>query len=138
MDLTLPAARRLLYALHEGRQLSDVVTLAALFPLYNLPALSSDPISCALLISACLREAHNSGSEPAWTIAATLLSPFQQLLARTPPMPVSVETNRPQENDWMKYAMLNILDSFIVRGEDASWAREWCMKSGYGFLRKIS
>ncbi|KAF8491917.1 hypothetical protein F5888DRAFT_1860954 [Russula emetica] len=56
MDLTLPAARQLLYTLHEGRQLSDAVLLAALFPLYNLPALSSDPISCALLTSACLRE----------------------------------------------------------------------------------
>ncbi|KAI0251952.1 hypothetical protein BJV78DRAFT_1282171 [Lactifluus subvellereus] len=138
MDLTLPAARRLLYAIHEERQLADVVTLAALFPLYNLPALSSDPISCALLISACLREVHNSGSGPAWTVAATLLSPFKQLLAQTPPMPVSVETSHPQENFWMKYAMLNIIDSFIVRGEDASWVREWCMKSGYGFSRKIS
>jgi hypothetical protein len=49
MDLTLPTARQLLYTLHEARQLSDVVLLAALFPLYNLPALSSDPISCALL-----------------------------------------------------------------------------------------
>jgi len=135
MDLTLPAARRLLYSLHEECQLSDVVTLAALFPMYNLPALSSDPISCALLISACLREVHNSGSEPAWTVATTLLSPFQQLLAQTPPMPVSVETNRFQENYWMKYAMLNIFDSFIVRGDDASWVREWCMKSGYRFSR---
>jgi hypothetical protein len=52
MDFMLPAARRLLYALHEERKLYDVVILAALSRLYNLPAFSSDPISFALLISA--------------------------------------------------------------------------------------
>ncbi|KAI0292933.1 hypothetical protein BC826DRAFT_1105323 [Russula brevipes] len=50
MDLTLTAARQLLYAFHEERQLSNVVALAALFPVYNLRALSSDPISCALFV----------------------------------------------------------------------------------------
>ena len=131
MDLTLPAARQLLYALHEGRQLSDVVLLAALFPMYNLPALSSDPISCALLTSACLREVNISGSEPAQAIAATLLSPFKQLLSQTPPMPVSVGGNRFLESRWMKDAMLSILDSLGVEGHEASWVRDWCRRSGY-------
>ena len=131
MDLTLPAARQLLYTLHEGRQLSDVVLLATLFPLYNLPALSSDPISCALLMSACLREVDISSSDPAQAVAATLLSPFKQLLSQTPSMPVPVGENRFLESRWMKDAMLSILDSLVVQGHEASWVRDWCYQSGY-------
>ncbi len=131
MDLTLPAARQLLYTLHEKRQLSDVVLLAALFPKYNIPALTSDPVSCALLTSACLREVNISGSEPARVIATTLLSPFEHLLSRTPPMPISVGGNRFLESLWMKDAMLSILASLIVQGHEASWARDWCRRSGF-------
>ncbi|KAI0305180.1 hypothetical protein B0F90DRAFT_1585421, partial [Multifurca ochricompacta] len=85
MDLTFTAARLLLYAIHKDYPLSDSVILASLFPLYNLPKLSSDPISFALFMSACVREAKVSGSQPAWTIATTLLSPFEELLSQTPP-----------------------------------------------------
>ena len=138
MDLTLPAARQLLYTLHEGRQLSDVVLLAALFPFYNLPDLTSDPISCALLVSACLREVNISGSDPARAIAATLLSPFKQLLSQTPPMPVPVGSNRFLESRWMKDVMLSILDSLVVQGHDASWVRDWCRRSGYHLADSIS
>ena len=137
MDLTLPAARQLLYTLHEGRQVSDVVHLAALFPLYNLPALSSDPISCALLTSACLREVNISGSEPAQVIAATLLSPFKQLLSQTPPMSLSVVGNRFLESRWMKDAMLSILDSLVVQGHEAGWVRDWCRRSGYNLPNSV-
>ncbi|KAH9958902.1 hypothetical protein BGW80DRAFT_1372378 [Lactifluus volemus] len=142
MDLTLPAARQLLYALHEEHKLSDVATLVALYPLYNLPALSSDPISSALLISACLREARASdpGSRYAWTMAATLLPHFEQLLTETPPIPIPIpiEKNRFQENCWMYHAMLSILESLTVLDQDTSRVTEWCEKSGYGLSSKIS
>jgi len=138
MDLTLPAARQLLYTLHEGRQLSDVVLLAALFPFYNLPEPTSDPISCALIVSACLREVNISGSDPARAIAATLLSLFKQLLSQTPPMPVPVGGNRFLESRWMKDAMLSILDSLVVQGHEASWVRDWCCRSGYYLTDSIS
>ncbi|KAI9458831.1 hypothetical protein BJY52DRAFT_1119281, partial [Lactarius psammicola] len=134
MDLTLTAARRLLYAFHEEGNLSDVVTVAALFPLYNLPALSSDPVSCALLISACLREANTSGSEPAGTVAAALLHPFEQLLSQTPPASVPYNSfweHRSEEIGWMKRATLSVLDSLDIGGQDASRIRDWCMKSGF-------
>jgi len=132
MDLTLPATRHLLYALYEERQFSNIVVLVALFPLYNLPALTSDPISCALLLSACLREANSSGSEPALTIAETFLSPFKQLLSQTPPMPIPVDANRFPERRWMKDAMLGILDSLVVQDHEAGWIRDWCYQSDYG------
>jgi len=131
MDLTLAAARHLLYALHEKRQLSNIVILAALFPLDNVPALSSDPISCALIVSACLREANSSSSEPAWTVAETFLSPLKQLLSQTPPMPVPVGANHFLESRWMKDAMLSILDSLVVRSHEAGWIRAWCYQSDY-------
>ncbi|KAI9511417.1 hypothetical protein F5148DRAFT_993907 [Russula earlei] len=131
MDLTITAARQLLYALHERRQLSNVAILAALFPLYNLPALSSDPTSCALLVSACLREANSSGSEPAWIVATTLLLPLKQLLSQTPPMRLLVEGTFFIENGWMKDAMLSILESLDVQGQEVGWVRDWCDKSSY-------
>jgi hypothetical protein len=138
MDLTLAAARHLLYALHEKRQLSNIVILATLFPHYDLPALSSDPISCALLVSACLREANSSGSEPAWTVGETFLSPLKQLLSQTSPMPVPVEANRFLESRWMKDAILSILDSLAVRSHETSWVRAWCYQSGYNLSGNIN
>jgi hypothetical protein len=137
MDLTLPGARQLLYTLHEGRQLSNVVLLAALFPLYNLPALSSDPISCALLLSACLREANTSGSDPARAVAETLLSSFKQLLSDTRPMPVPVGGSRFLESRWMRDAMLNIYDSLVIHRDDVSWVKDWCHRSGYDLLSNV-
>ena len=131
MDLTLTAARQLLYDFHELRQFSNMVILAALFPRYNLPALSSDPISCALFLSACLREANISGSEPAWTVAETFLPSFRKLLSQTLPMPVPVEDNRFLENRWMKDAMLSVLHSLVVRGDEARWVKDWCHQSQY-------
>lgn len=134
MDLTLTAARRLLYAFHEEGNLSAVVTVAALFPLYNLPALSSDPVSCALLVSACLREAHTSGSESARTVATALLHPFEQLLSQTPPASVPYSPfweHRSGEIEWMKRATLSVLDSLAIGGQDASRIRDWCMESGF-------
>jgi len=138
MDLTLAAARHLLYALHEKRQLSNIVILATLFPHYDLPALSSDPISCALLVSACLREANSSGSEPAWTVGEAFLSPLKQLLSQTPPMPVPVEANRFLESRWMKDAIRSILDSLVVRSHETSWVRAWCYQSGYNLSGNIN
>jgi hypothetical protein len=127
MDLTLAAARHLLYALHEKRQLSSIVILAALSPLHNIPALSSDPISCALIVSACLRDS----SEQGWTVAETFLSPLKQLLSQTPPMPVPVGENRFLESRWMKDAMLSILGSLAVRSHETGWIRAWCYQSDY-------
>jgi hypothetical protein len=134
MDLTPTAARRLLYAFHEEGTLSDVVTVAALFPLYNLPALSSDPVSCALFISACLREANNSSSEPARTVGAALLEPFEELLTQTPPASSPHNTfweHRPEEIEWMKRATLSVLNSLAIAGQGASRIRDWCIKSGF-------
>jgi hypothetical protein len=137
MDLTLVAARQLLYALHEGHQLSSIFILAALFPVYNIPALSSDPICCALVVAACLREANNSGSKWTWTIAEMFLPPFKQLLSQTSPMPVPIEANRFLETRWMKDAMLSILDSLVVGGHEAGWIRDWCYRSNYNLSSNI-
>ena len=134
MDLTPTAARRLLYAFHEEGTLSTVVSVAALFPLYNLPTVSSDPVSCALLISACLREANTTGSESARTVASALLHPFEQLLSLTPPASMPYDPfweHRSGEIEWMKRATLSVLDSLAVGGQDANKIRDWCMKSGF-------
>ena len=134
MDPTLTAARRLLYAFHEEGTLSDVVTVAALFPLYSLPALSSDPVSCALFISACLREGNNSSSEAARTVGTALLRPFEQLLTQTPPASIPHSTyweHRPEEIEWMKRATLSMLNSLALGNQDASTIRDWCIKSGF-------
>ena len=135
MDLTLTAARRLLYAFHEEGTLSDVVTVATLFPLYNLPTLSSDPVSCALFISACLREANTSGSESARTIAAALLHPFEQLLSLTPPASIPYSAyweHHSEEIKWMERATSSVLDSLAIGGQGQDTRiRDWCMKSGF-------
>ena len=137
MDLTLVAARQLLHALHEEHQLSSIFILAALFPAYNIPALSSDPVCCALVVSACLREANNSSSKPTWTIAEMFLPLFRRLLSQTSPMPVPVEANRFLETRWMKDAMLSILDTLVVGGHEAGWIRDWCYQSNYNLSSNI-
>ncbi|KAI0258029.1 hypothetical protein BC834DRAFT_963960 [Gloeopeniophorella convolvens] len=134
LDLTPAAARHLMYALHEQRPLSDVIALATLYRLYKLPPLSADPVSCALLISACLREATASGSEPASTIATALLPGFKDLLSRTELMPTpqsATENNSLKERLWMERAALNILEVLSSRGDDTKWIEDWCTRNGY-------
>lgn len=54
LPLTLRVARELLLSLSKG-SVEDVFAATALYPIYSLPPVSTDPLSCAILYRHCLR-----------------------------------------------------------------------------------
>jgi len=78
VQLNLPAARQLLHSLHAEHSLSDVMTAASLFPVYNLPSVSEDLVCCALVVDACMRD----GSVEALQVGDALLGSLQNLVGK--------------------------------------------------------
>lgn len=54
LPLTLPAARQLLHAYHTTSDLSKLLAVSNLYPVYGLPPAHEDLVSCSLITSACL------------------------------------------------------------------------------------
>ncbi|THH21231.1 hypothetical protein EW146_g315 [Bondarzewia mesenterica] len=151
LDLASPkAARRLLHSLHAEHPLSSSITLAALYRLYGLPALATDPVACALLTSACLRVAKpiptNSNTEidtkgterkSARTVANALVPALKDVLESTKPMPIKGQKGLGKDGEvtrervWMKWCLRKIEKALVGKGEDAEWVHKWRIRSGY-------
>ena len=137
MDLaTLPAARRLLHSLHVQHPLSDSITLSALYKVYNLPALSSDLVSCAMLTSACFK----NNSPEAVTVAKGLVPNLRKLLESTPPEQMALPAmenkalrarTEEKEKAWLAWTLAKIEKALQKQGEEFSWLREWRTASGH-------
>ncbi|KAJ2922693.1 hypothetical protein H1R20_g14397, partial [Candolleomyces eurysporus] len=100
LNLTLPAARHLLYSL-QTQPIDKLMTASALYGLYNLPAAAQDYVSCAIIVDACLR--HNSADSN--RIADALLPHLRQLQATTE---VNTEDTYHRENVWVQKAMESV------------------------------
>ncbi|EPQ58572.1 hypothetical protein GLOTRDRAFT_137249 [Gloeophyllum trabeum ATCC 11539] len=124
-SLSLPAApasqravHQFLHSLQQEHPVAKVVQAAALFGPYKLPPVTSDLVSCAMLTSACLRDARRHQLEmqkqsspsssadkenpelveqkgktktrppPSLVVALTLVPALQRLVTGAPPLPV--------------------------------------------------
>ncbi|THH31419.1 hypothetical protein EUX98_g2758 [Antrodiella citrinella] len=131
LDLaTLPAARRLLHSLHVEHPLADSITVSALYKIYNLPPISSDLVSCAMLASACFK--HNTPESVA--VANELVPSLRALLERTPPqgmtLPVKEDKaararTEAKEKAWLAWTLGKIEKALAKQGEDFAWLRQW-------------
>ena len=117
MDLASPATgRRLLHALHAHHPLSASVTLGALYGLYRLPPLASDPIACALLLSACLRATTASATPVPPPSSASSTSPDAPSdAAPTPPVAPAKSTAKPARV--VANALLPVLRDLLAKTE---------------------
>lgn len=118
MDLASPTiGRRLLHALHAHHPLSASVTLGALYGLYRLPSLASDPIACALLLTACLRATTASATPaPPPSSASSSTSPDAPSDAvTTPPVAPAKSTAKPARV--VANALLPVLRDLLAKTE---------------------
>jgi len=132
MSLTLPAARHLLHSLHVNHSLQDTITAAALYRVYNLPAVSEDLISCSILTSACLKH----GTRHSLRVANALVPSLQHMLSHTAPLPVStvsLERALDKPRAWLKWTLAKIETALANQSQkqDLDWLREWRKKSGH-------
>ena len=128
LDLSSPAAARLLlHSLHLERPLTDSITLAALYPSYRLPPLASDPVACAMLTIACLRD----GSHSARQVGDALLPALKDTLTRVQPWTEPQDKRKQsKERTWLQWALVKIERVLEKSGKEISWSRDWRTKSG--------
>ncbi|KAI0311218.1 hypothetical protein OF83DRAFT_1177799 [Amylostereum chailletii] len=131
-DLTSPqAARHLLHSLHDNLPLSSSMALAALYSLYKLPSLSSDPIACTLLLAKCLDE---SKSEESRQVADVLLTALKTTLQDAAPLPVpenAGERSLLRERIWFRKTFAKVETILRARGDETSWIEEFRTKCGF-------
>ena len=128
VPLSLPAGRQLLHSLHLQHPLSTTLTAAALYPVYNLPPVSEDLVSCALLTTACFHHAHvaKSGeglspkSQKAALKAAQEIAPQLEALLRAP---ATVESDK--QNKWVTWSLKKIDAALKGVGEKRKLFEEW-------------
>ncbi|KAI0927540.1 hypothetical protein AcV5_008052 [Taiwanofungus camphoratus] len=131
------AARRLLHSLHVEHPLQDSITLAALFRIYNLPPISSDLVSCAMLTSACFKH----GTRQSLAIAHEMVPHLKGLLEKVEPqtMQLSRESmerakNTEKEKTWLAWTLTKIEKALQKEGSDCSWLSQWRKDSGHAQL----
>ncbi|KAF5383060.1 hypothetical protein D9615_004823 [Tricholomella constricta] len=132
LPLSLPAARQLLHALHVKHPIDSVMTAAALYDVYQLPAVSEDLVSCSMLMSACFK--HNS--KDSLKVANALAPQLEELLKHEKPRmekvegPVTSPTQKPAV--WMKWALKKVDKAlFVQKGDRVDWLSVWREKSGH-------
>ncbi|KAJ7711569.1 hypothetical protein B0H16DRAFT_1628041 [Mycena metata] len=146
LPLTLPAARRLLHSLiAAGRPLADIVTATALYAPHALPPVHDDLPSCALLLSACLRELKTPGPteeggdavltekqrKETQDLVDALVLALQQRLAVAAPMPESKDVRDKTVRRWLKGVMLDVREFLRGKGQERAWLEAWMVRSRF-------
>ncbi|TFK46003.1 hypothetical protein OE88DRAFT_1739811 [Heliocybe sulcata] len=159
--LTSPTSNRAIYQfLHSFQQdhdVSKVVQASALFGPYKLPPATSDIVTCALLTSACLRDARKqqlqlqkekvarqTKAPHSLVVALNLIPALQRLVKQTEPLPIpttGMEKERNKERVWLKWALARIEHwlPHLTEGRSfhgvepipVEWLKEWRQKSGH-------
>lgn len=110
------------------------MTVAALFGVYKLPPISSDLISCAMFVAACLKH-HTAQS---LVIAREMLPQLKELLAKTSPNDMELPTSGPgwvkvdaKEKGWAARSLAYIEQALAKEEADHSWLSKWRQDSGH-------
>jgi len=132
---SIQAGRHLLHSLHVEHPIQETITLAALYKVYNLPAISSDLISCAMLTSACFKE----GSEQSLVVAKAMVPSLREMLEKTDAKEWAlVEKGQPErarlevkEKAWLAWTLAKIEKALSKQGEEFEWLRRWRESVGH-------
>lgn len=126
---SIVVARQLMHSLHLKHPLTSTVTLMALYPAYNLPPVSTDLVSSAMLATACL----NQGSKQSKVLADALVPSVKRLLQRAPPLPPSkpVRYSEDREPVWLARTLAKIEEALKKQGQDYQWLHQWRKRSGH-------
>lgn len=138
VPLTLPAAHQLLHSLHLHHPLSLTLTVAALYPVYHLPPVNKDLLSCTMVTAACFHHAHVHKMAPpptddstpatkrplvspknALKLAHDLVPQLEALLKDQPRLDVE------RQKKWMFWLLKRIETVFQVTGERKTLLEAW-------------
>ncbi|KAF9240406.1 hypothetical protein BU15DRAFT_17191, partial [Melanogaster broomeanus] len=129
-DLTsLPGARNLLHSFYQKGSVENAVAAAALFGVYKLPPVTSDPASCAMLYAACLR----SKNKNAGYLGKDLRFHLYTLLEKTEPFAKPKERliraqYSAKPDLWLLEALKDIKKMRKEQGRVVWWITEWVSK----------
>jgi len=126
---SIAVARQLMHSLHLKHPLASSVTLMALYPAYNLPPISTDLVSSAMLATACLSQE----SKQSKVLTEALLSSIKHMLRTTPPIPPSKPIRRSEDREqfWLARTLAKIEEALQKQGQDNQWLHEWRERSGH-------
>ncbi|KAH0835049.1 hypothetical protein J3R83DRAFT_10787 [Lanmaoa asiatica] len=123
---SFPAARTLLHSLYQNYPLENTITAVSLFGMNNLPPVTNDPASCAMLYAACLRSKNKHAS----LLGRDIRMALRKLLSDTTPY------SEPKENKlrarysvkpdlWLLEALRDIKKTKRDQGRGSWWITEW-------------
>jgi len=123
-----------LHSLHAEHPLEETITLAALFSVYNLPPISTDLVSCAMLTSACFKH----GTRESLTVAQEMVPHLKTMLQNVEPKKLaasrdSVERARVEEKEkvWLHWTLSKIEEALRKQGAEFDWLHQWRTDSGH-------
>jgi hypothetical protein len=127
--VSVAVARQLMHSLHLKHPLASSVTLMALYPAYNLPPVSTDLVSIAMLTTACLKEE----SKQSKVLADVLVPSIMRLLNQTPPIPPSkvIRYGEDREPAWLAGTLAKIEEALKKQGRGHKWLHAWRERSGH-------
>ncbi|KAG6828319.1 hypothetical protein H0H92_008382 [Tricholoma furcatifolium] len=135
VPLPLPAARQLIHSLHTKYPLENVMTAAALYDVYNLPAASEDVVSASMIAAACFK--HNTHHSLA--VANAIVPQIQANIKQKKPRALQPRkegappvTFDQKPDIWLKWALKKVDKAIFVKtGTRANWLKSWRERSGH-------
>ncbi|KJA21579.1 hypothetical protein HYPSUDRAFT_202919 [Hypholoma sublateritium FD-334 SS-4] len=103
VPLDIEAARWLLHSVYIKRPLEDVLIVSALYPIYNLPPISTDLVSASLLAAACYK-----AGTPESIKAADALQPNIQAMLRKVQLRKAPDHETRKLNKWVSWALRKV------------------------------
>ncbi|KAG6908510.1 hypothetical protein DXG01_004362 [Tephrocybe rancida] len=138
VPLSLVAGRQLLHSLHTKHPLETVMTAAALYDVYQLPAVSEDLVSASLVASACFK--HNT--KDSMNVANVIVPQIQTLLKTAHPHQLGIRAQKKKAapvmfaekpSVWMKWAIGKIDKAVLAQTErPLGLTHLWRRSTGYG------
>lgn len=127
---SISAARQLMHSLHVEHPLSSSMTLVALYKIYNLPPVSTDLVSAAMLTSACFK----ANSKQSNIVANALVPSLKNMILESPPIPLppkGAERAQNKETAWLARTLFKIEKALEKQNVDYQWLRDWRTQSGH-------
>jgi hypothetical protein len=122
----------LLFSLHSRYPISHTIAASALWPVYNLPPINSDPVPCAILAAACLK----SDTPESRVVGLAMLDRLKQLISKDEKLPSKALNDLPRI--WLERALAKV--DWMIRSmenaEELQWVRNW--RSSNGFIQDLA
>lgn len=119
-----------MHSLHVEHTLSASITLVALYKVYNLPPVSTDLVSTAMLASACFK----ANSKQSDVVANALVPSLKNMISEAPPIPLppkGADRAKNKEIAWLARTLFKVERALKKQNADYQWLRDWREQSGH-------